>query len=234
MKIQFREFALLSAFALISQIAQASQDCSTEAKDAVDDCMTITQSAEQANSDLASGVAGNAANVTQGGSNLAMVSDFGRGNLNGASKQCGTDLDTCKKACGDAFQNATDPTVQASVNKNLQSCQKEIATNQSRLATGQTQLAAASAGGQATSAASKFDDSSVDNEKAQTPDDVQQTGFVSRCAAAIGIAYQVGTMCAVAAINPGGFAVGQAPPAAMQPSSGQMSDRMRGISIGGN
>jgi hypothetical protein len=191
MKIQFRELTIIAALVLTAQMVQASEDCSTESKDAVDDCTTISQSAEQANSDVASGMAGNAANINQGGTNLTAVSNFGKSNLNAASKQCTSDFDTCKKACGDAFQAATDPTVQETINQNLKTCNEKITAIESRLTAGQSQLASASAGGQATSGASQYDDSSVDSEKAQTPAGTQQTGFASTVATACRVGYMV-------------------------------------------
>jgi len=184
MEFQKRDIAFLFLIATVVALSPArslaSQDCRSEAKDAIEDCNTIAQSAEQANSDAASGMAGNPANMNQGGAGLSSVSDWGRGNLQGASAQCKTDLQKCLDECNQALAAAKDPSIQSSIKKNAQYCNDSISKNEDKLATAQSQLASASQGGKSTalsSGDSKYDDSVIASEKAAQNPDAQQVGM---------------------------------------------------------
>jgi hypothetical protein len=161
--------------------AYASQDCHEEAKNAIEDCTTIAQSAEQANSDVASGMAAQPANMAHGGGNLADTSSWGRENLSKASAQCNQDFAACKQACGEAYSEATDPSLQSQINENVKTCQKLISAQNDRLAAGQTQLASATTDSRNSamhSGDSAYRDQQIDRAQ-YDGGNVQKTGYSS-------------------------------------------------------
>ncbi|MGZ3723449.1 MAG: hypothetical protein ACXVA9_10990 [Bdellovibrionales bacterium] len=181
MKFQKRDMAFfcLIITAMAVSPVHASQDCKQECKEAIEDCTTIAQSAEQANSDVASGMATQNANMPQGGSNLAGVSDWGKNNLKAASGQCDQDLNKCAKACRAAKAATTDPQLKQTIDENSQFASDKISENQSRLSAGQAGLASTTPGAMDSamkSGDSSFRDQNIDAAQNQPNPDIQQVG----------------------------------------------------------
>ena len=200
-----------TVISLLPLQARASQDCRQEAKEQVEDCTTIAKAAEQANSEVSSGLAGGSGNMNGGATDLAAVSQFGRSNLQKASAQCTKHLQECLKECNQALSQTQEPNLVTEIKQNAKYCHESISDRLARLETAEQQLAETAQASRKTASSSgdsRYRDQNIDKrEDGFNQEDVHQVASPGSVKPGYAFKGPNGEYCSVVGAGAGGCRV---------------------------